>query len=459
MTYVPHFTLFKKTSFFLLLFLSMFLLGTSVKLSYAIALIVFFPAMLLISFNFRWSVFVLILASNLAIYVYGVMTLTSLTAFLCVYSFIITHNFSFKELKSPLTKPILLFFVCVIPSFLNTVVLTYSAILLSQLVALVALIHILRGHIESEYDIDYIISGFVFFVIVNVIFITVLGSITQKRLFGIGSVSFVDYANIGLIIFLNKVLYLKKMRVINILAIFFTVIAVVFTQTRSTLILASFILSLISFSYMYENAKDGIDKTVFVFRFLLGALILILLIAGLYKMFPSVFARFSSDQIAGSTLEAGSGNYSSLTTRFMIWDTAYNAFMAHPIIGIGWSSFPYSSSLYNQLPFWMFDIYVKHLSTHETFVSIITETGLVGLLGFLVLIIAQLRLSLRIRANKNTSPYHRNLTSWITIYIAFSMVFTDAWLYGDQIIIWGLFLGILLGYEKIMHKPLSKQIA
>ncbi|MBI2418363.1 MAG: O-antigen ligase family protein [Ignavibacteriales bacterium] len=443
----------------LLLFIGIFAIGVSIPIKYSVALFLMVPILLLLSFNFNWTVFLIILASNLAIYIYGTMTFSSLAAWVCIYSFFLTHKFDFVELRHPLSKPILAFFLSVLPSFFNTIVLFHATILLLQLIAFVLICHVLRAHINSEDDIKKILDAFVFFVTLNIGVILLLGSFTNHRLFGIGSVSFVDYAVMGLIIFYHNVLYHKNGRTLNIFLMMLTTIAIIYTQTRSTLILASIILLIISIQYLKDFDKPGLAKSVLIIKFVFGTIFIGIAIGFLYVLQPAIFGRFSSEQISGSALEAGGGAYSSLTTRFMIWDTAYNAFVKHPFLGIGWNSFPYSSHLYSKLPYWMFDHYVKHLSTHQTFVTILTEAGVFSFVIFIWLIFSQIKTALRVRRRKNVSPYYRNILSWLAIYIVFSMCFTDAWLYGDEIIVWGLFLGLLLGYEKISLLNTNKTIS
>ena len=66
---------------------------------------------------------------------------------------------------------------------------------------------------------------------------------------------------------------------------------------------------------------------------------------------PNTFGRLSEVGNASEADVSESGLVkNSLVSRVFIWHTAYNAFIANPILGIGAYSFPFSSQYYYTIP-------------------------------------------------------------------------------------------------------------
>jgi O-antigen ligase len=141
----------------------------------------------------------------------------------------------------------------------------------------------------------------------------------------------------------------------------------------------------------------------------------------------------------------------SLGSRILIWDTAIRAFEAHPVFGIGVYSFRYSSYQYSQLPKFLYRKFVENLSVHQTHLAVLAETGLIGFLGFAVFIFTLLKLSFRaVRIARDEFGRRHALVAAVgVVYCTASMVVTDAWLWGQQIVLLGLVVGSMLAVRNI----------
>lgn len=92
-------------------------------------------------------------------------------------------------------------------------------------------------------------------------------------------------------------------------------------------------------------------------------------------------------------------NVSDEFGRVQIWKRAYHLFLENPLIGVGVNCFPMALGYLRQelflIPEWQ--------AAHNSYIQIITETGLIGFAIFLLLIISTLRNFLRIKNLKTTT--------------------------------------------------------
>ena len=150
-----------------------------------------------------------------------------------------------------------------------------------------------------------------------------------------------------------------------------------------------------------------------------------------------------------AAIDEEGGTSNSLVMRVLIWSTAYNAFVAHPIVGIGVYGFPSSSAQYYTFPKLLYDRYVKGLTPHVGYLAVATETGVVGLAGFLFFVIAGIRTVFRpLGELSGADRTHSLIFAWVFSYIVLSMFTTDAWLWGQGIVLVGIVLGLSLGAAK-----------
>jgi O-antigen ligase len=278
---------------------------------------------------------------------------------------------------------------------------------------------------------------------------------THKRIFGFSGIVYVDYVCIAMLISIVLTIFKKgSLRYIYCLISIFLFASLLFTQTRNTLISfgATFIFLIF---FLFKNAESfQMKRKTLILTSILSLAVLACVIFILYSIFPLIFDRISQLE-AGEKFNYGSETdfgMSSLLTRFLIWYTALQAFLKHPIIGIGAFSFPFESIQYSKIPPFLFKKYVDGLSPHETFITKLAETGIVGFSGFIVFLVSSFRVSFKAFkiAIKNEEKIISLILLAIQIYILFSMFLSDAWLWGQCGMLWGISLGISLVNYKIL---------
>jgi O-antigen ligase len=140
----------------------------------------------------------------------------------------------------------------------------------------------------------------------------------------------------------------------------------------------------------------------------------------------------------------------SFVSRAMIWHTAIYAFLEHPIIGIGPYAFKHTSQLYYIIPKGFYELYVEGRTPHITYLQVLTETGIIGFLAFLFFIITVIKLivqSLKLLVERDDFIISLMII-WSLVYIIFSMMMTESWLYGPYIVWFGVLLGFLINNKK-----------
>lgn len=137
-------------------------------------------------------------------------------------------------------------------------------------------------------------------------------------------------------------------------------LALILTMKRAHLIFG--ILTIV-FVYLYEN-KNKASKTIVRLFLLVGSVIFCSLILYLFK--PEIFGVFDRFQ----DLKGGSG-------RTNMWGYALRFWSESPIVGIGWGQFQERYSAYDWATY----------NTHNVFIQILCETGVVGLSCFLYFLV------------------------------------------------------------------------
>lgn len=145
--------------------------------------------------------------------------------------------------------------------------------------------------------------------------------------------------------------------------------ALLLTTKRAHLIFSFFA---VFFVLLYENKK----KTMLYFVRIIFALPVIFIIGYLaFTYFPEVFNVFSRFK----DIEDGSG-------RTLLWSKALEFWSENPVFGIGWMGF---QDMYSK-----FD-YITY-NTHNVFLQLLCETGIVGLTIFLIFIISNTKKLLKL---------------------------------------------------------------
>ncbi len=413
----------------------------------------------LFSYEITWWLFLIILFVNFNVLDFQLVVLFTIPLAL---TFFITHRH--KEVipfHNPVTLPLIIYFCAIIPSLINSINIFLSIYFMYNIVGFALLFYIIKEHINNYKEIKNALKIFLSLSLINGIIVIITSFLLHNRVFGFTGIVYVDYVCIAILISLFFAIYNKNtLRIIYFLLSIILLVSLIVTQTRNTLIsLSATFIFLFFFIYKNSTALE-IKKKYFLISTLISILTFAIIVYLTFTIFPLASARF--DQLLGGEhLQIGSINdfgASSLVTRLLIWHTAVNAFLQHPIIGIGVFSFPYSSFLYFKIPPILFKSFVSGLSPHITFLASLTETGLIGFLGLVVFIISNLKLGFKAFhiANDKEARIISLILLSIQIYIVFSMFLTDAWLWGQCRMLWGVSLGLSLANYKISKR---RQIA
>ena len=136
----------------------------------------------------------------------------------------------------------------------------------------------------------------------------------------------------------------------------------------------------------------------------------------------------------------------SFVSRLFIWHTAVNAFMKEPVFGIGMYSFKNTSGKYYTIPKPFFKRFVEFKTPHVAYLEILVETGIVGFILFLFFLFSVHRtLYQMMRSRIQEKNVITTLVIFVSIiYITFSMLMTEAWVYGQYLVWFGIIIGLLV---------------
>jgi O-antigen ligase len=434
----------------LLFVLNLFSLNTRIVL-----IVLGLPLIAIFLFSFRAFKYLFILSLFTNYYLLG-LYLTVFIAIGFLFSFLLAHTqLEYSFFKTPLTAPFLIYFISILPSFLNS-----SNVILSIYYSLnlfgIAILLFVFGYVINTYqEINKIIMSFIILCLLDAIVIIVYSLFRNGREYGLSGIVFVDYSAMGVLILLLFIVFERQGNIfLNIAGILVLLAGLIFTQTRNTFI--SLLLTSVSiFAYMIFSKKQfSVSKRRIIYVFTSIILISVLFLIVLNTLKPEVFQRFNqldSGRILNVKQETDfKGN--SILTRLLIWDTAWNAFKAHPIIGIGAYSFPFESVRYYTIPRDLYQKFVEGLSPHVTYIANLTETGILGFIGFVILMIASLKTgfkSVKLAVSSEQKHFSTILLT-LQIYIFFSMFLTDAWLWGQCGMLWGMVMGTLIANNRII---------
>jgi len=290
------------------------------------------------------------------------------------------------------------------------------------------------------------------------------GLTSPRRAFGFAGIMFVDY--VGIAITMNFILLLmskgKKYRIFLVPSFIIFVAALLVTETRNAW-LSTFLCLFLLMIFITLNAKKFEMKRSFLIATLVSSiLVLSSLVFTVTSLKPEVSERVEQTTKVEESIDQSGQVQSSLLMRVLIWHTAYLAFLEHPVIGIGAYSFPFSSYQYYRVPRMIFEDYVKGKTPHVTFIAVAVETGLIGLFAFLFFLIASLKFSYdSIKRSKSFEDTSFSLLLFgPLIYITISMLMTDAWLWGQGIILWGILLGFnFWNRKRIIQNNINKDLS
>lgn len=383
-------------------------------------------------------------------------------AFLIPISFLISYrNISLKDFKHANTMGILIYFISIIPSLLNSIKVSTSLLLLLNFFTTVYIFYISLVVFDNTKKIFTIIKFFLFMVLANSAHVIFDGIINSKRAFGFGGIMFVDYVGIAIIISIVSMFLMKdfKKYIFAALLIIFSISSLI-TQTRTSWLTTIITIIFLALFLVKNSQKVKIKKIYLVTSiFLLIGIssIVFFYLKGVSATFEDRVTQINQLDVA---FDKEGKAQNSLITRLMIWHTAYNAFRSHPLIGIGVNSFPFASGGYYAIPKFLYEDYVKGLTPHQTFIAVLAETGFLGFFGFVIMLLYFIRTTfIQFNLAKDHDEVEMSMIIFgINTYILFSMFVTDCWLWGHGAILWGLALGFAGANRNILEKKYTANL-
>lgn len=443
-----------------LLFISVYFLSLSLA-NYRLSLFIIIsviPLFLFIINDFKIIILILPLFFFLN---YGVYYFYSSELFVpfIIISFLVTYrNIQPSDLDFPLKKYFLFYLFILLVSIIKSVSILKSLLLVNHIVLFLALIAIVFATVRERKLILSIIHVYLFGLTLNTLDVLIEVALTGKREFGFAGIMYVDLVSVGIVMttllfFFATVTY-KKIMYASLSLLF--VAGSIGTQTRNTWI-ATIVTLLIVSSFIIIKHKDiGFSTNTFKRKsFVLIGLLVVGISVGLVFSPNSLERVTKINSLPQSQISETGSVHSTLLTRVLIWYTAYNAFKANPILGIGAYSFPFTSQYYSTLNRVLYKYYVEDLPPHETFIAVAVETGIVGLVVFVLLYI-QLAVYIYRCAMRYTTSTDKDIgyvLSASVLYAMISMGTTDAWLWGHCLILLGLLLGLLFAHSQHISKP------
>ncbi|MCX6173163.1 MAG: O-antigen ligase family protein [Ignavibacteriales bacterium] len=407
---------------------------------------------LLFSFNLTYYIF-LALAFVPYVYILRVHPAVVFSIFLLISALINFKGNLIKEVNNQLWFPLLLYFVSTLPSFVNTPAPLLSLRDLSNLISLIIVFFVTILGFPSKKKMMFVFFIFITAIFLHSLFVIYLGVTTGKRVLGILGVYYIDYAGLGSVITFILALYMKGLKKAIFSAIFIIItLGLILTQTRNAWFSAVFTIGTLILFLFFNAKKAYMKRSILIF---LTLAVIVLLIVSSSSTGVDVGDRLDvNKRVVSLTGDPESVGLNSFVSRAMIWHTALYAFLEHPVIGIGPYSFKHTSQLYYVIPKGFYDLYVEGRTPHITYLQVLTETGIVGFMAFLFFIIALIKLlvqSLKLLIERDDFIITLMII-WSLVYIIFSMMMTESWLYGPYIVWLGVLLGFLVNNKKRLEK-------
>jgi O-antigen ligase len=426
---------------------------------HVLSLLIGLPFFLVFVFNsdIISVVCILLLFAKLDVFVYKVVVLSSIPL---AFSFVMAYRSgSLQKVKVPIYGPLLIYLVCIVPSFWNSHSLYTSTLNLLNFASMILMFTVLGNHVTKYKQVTWLSVAFVAASLLNGSNVIVDGLLTRQRVFGFAGVVYVDFVCIAIIVTTIAAFYqTNARRVWLVLISIFLFASLLFTQTRNVFIpLTSSLVFLLSYLF-FDNAAFSINRRKMLLSLftlstgiVVAIIVLSLIVPGIFERFADFFSKkqhiSTDDPLVSNTL----------ISRLLIWHTAFKAFLQHPFVGIGAYSFCFDSQYYRTIPIFLYKNWVQGLSPHVAYLAVLTETGILGFAGFTIFLISTLRMghrSLRVSHSRLEKFFSLGILS-LQVYVCFSMAVTDAWLWGQCGMLWSIILGISIANYKIIMRSQS----
>lgn len=438
---------------FILIFPILYLTQYSGLNNAQLAILFSIPIVIICLFRFEFAVYFLILTLFFNIQISKIFP-SELASIIIALSFLLTHKFKFEEIKNPLNKYFLIFSITGVLSIYNSVNIPLNLLYLLRLVAFFIVLTAVQISIKNYAQIRRYLYFFLIMCLINGLDIIYLSVTTDLRVFGFAGIWYVDYVGLALVISLTFLLYNKKMKIYFISSLIILIAALIFTQTRNAWLSSGISMLIIIVHFIFKSSDLGYNrKKVIIWSLFVIALIIFVSLQA-QNLNPGVFKRVSPQSLQPISDENNNDvGISSFMTRIFIWHTAFQAFLAHPIIGIGLYSFPFSSQYYFTIDPIAYKLFVKNLPAHTTILAVMAEVGIIGSIAFLLFIYSLSKFLIRTLKDSLTeiSQFYSLIFIYMQIFIFISMIMTDAWLWGHQLILWAILLAFFISNRKLIN--------
>jgi O-antigen ligase len=423
----------------------------SLKSVYILAGFVF---ILLLSFNF-YLMFTTLLLIVFTPYIASIHTSVVFSLFL-ILSMLINFKFNSDEsYQNTILVPVIIFIFLASLSIYNapkTVELFMDYFNLVSLVLLIFIVPIVFTNRIKIYHIFYI---YVVAVLIHSVFVIFESLSTGGRAFGLLGVFYVDLAGLAILYSIIFFLYSNGFKKYAFgLTSIIILIGLLLSQTRNAW-LSTVITFIILIVFLFVKNK----------RYMMNRKTILIVITSFILASGSIFLIVSKDlnvnvgerletkkQKINITDNPSSIGDNSFLSRMLIWHTAINAFSKEPMFGIGLYSFKYSSKNYYTIPKPFFKRYVEHRTPHVSYLEVLVESGVVGFLGFIIFLFGVLKnLFKSLGFVRSVEEILQTLLLLVSmVYISFSMFMTEAWLYGQYIVWFGIIVGLIVANTKML---------
>ncbi|MBS4036036.1 MAG: O-antigen ligase family protein [Ignavibacterium sp.] len=266
---------------------------------------------------------------------------------------------------------------------------------------------------------------------------------------------YVDLVGLSLVITTILFLYFKKFRITFFTLTIVFLLALLFTQTRNAWITSAFVVMGIGIQYVIRSIKEGISLAALMFKVFIFLIPIFFVVIQISQSDVAVFERANVSALSQTRdTEEYMKTAGSFITRIFIWDTTINAFLANPVTGIGFYTFPFLSKNYSELDPELYKLFVEGLPPHQTYLAILGETGIIGFIGFIIFVSVILITSFRNMKLAKVGPdkLFATLAFWLFFYVLISMIMTDAWLWGTLFMVFSVIIALIDSNSRMMYK-------
>jgi len=424
-----------------------------------IAVLLLVSASALAISNFGIALSIVIIALFVDYYVTGLSSAVWCTVVLAA-SFLFRYTDLRKaDFANPLSKPILIYGLCILPSFLFNIHPFISLLKLLNVGAFLIVMYSFVAGIRSRRMLMFVLGVYLIMVLLNSIHVIAQFFGGVDRPFGFAGIMFVDYSALAVCVtaalsFTSR--GTQRLLFTGLATVY--AIALIMTGTRNTWVSSAITLALLAGYVTMRPEAAGLTRKSALSLILAG----LILVGGsaTYIVLNTQRIEKRALQVSGEkdiSIDQRGKAENSLVSRILIWDTAWNAFLAHPLVGIGVYSFPYSSDQYYHMPKILYILYVEGVSPHQTQLAVLAETGVIGAIGYMMFMFALLKTGYEV-LGKSSDPQQMRLALvafTAIVYSTISMIFTDAWLWGQGIVLFGLVVGGMLAIRNLERQELA----